>query len=447
MQSLAPDVRRGIADGSVAIVVGTQALTSPRLRWNKLGLVVIDEEQKFGEDQKRALGRDGAVHTLVMTATPIPRTLQSALVGLREVSVIATPPVRRQPTRTFVLPFDPVVVRDALLREHARGGQSFLVCPRIADVTAMAAMLADLVPELDIVVAHGRQKPETLEAAVVGFAHGDGDVLLATNIIESGLDVPRANTIVVVNADRFGLAQLHQIRGRVGRGARRGAAYLTTEPGRRLASATRARLRSLEQFSGFGAGVAISAADLDQRGAGELFGDAQAGHVSVLGTELYQHLLSQAVAARRGEPPPIPVPTLHVGLTGRIPDETVPEPDLRLALYRRLARLATLADVDDFAHEMADRFGDASPSLHALLDLARLRVACRALGVARLDAGPRGAALVVGDAADVAAHLGGTVRDGRVMLPVAGATAAARVHHLIATLTSNTAPARTADAA
>ena len=215
--SAAPEVRRGLADGSVAIVVGTQALAGPGVRFKQLGLVVIDEEQRFGEAQKQALSRTAA-HTLVMTATPIPRTMQSALVGLREVSVIGTAPVRREPTRTFVLPFDPVLVREALMREHARGGQSFIVVPRIADLAGMAADLAELVPRLAVVQAHGRMKPEALEAAVLGFSEGRGDVLLATNIIEAGLDIPRANTVLVLHPDRFGLAQLHQIRGRVGAG-------------------------------------------------------------------------------------------------------------------------------------------------------------------------------------------------------------------------------------
>ena len=372
---------------------------------------------------------------LVMTATPIPRTLQSALVGLREVSVIATPPARRQPTRTFVVEFDPVLVREALRREHARGGQSFLVCPRIADLAKVAAQLAELVPDLSVVQAHGRMKPDALEAAVLDFAAGHGDVLLATDIIEAGLDIPRANTILILDADRFGLAQLHQMRGRVGRGARRGSAYLMTAPGRRLTSATRARLRAMETLSNLGAGAAISAADLDQRGAGELFGAVQAGHVSALGTELYQHLLLRAVRSRRGVPPPLDTaPSLHIGLTGRIPEDLVPEPDLRLALYRRLARLTTPAEVEDFGHELADRFGDSPAPLTALLALARLRCLARALGIKRIDAGPRGVALTSAEGRQPPEALGAEEREGRWLLHIDSTDVAERIRVLTAHL-------------
>ena len=433
-------VRDGLADGRIGIVVGTQGLASPSVRFARLGLVVIDEEQRLGEAMKQALGEKGGtpVHTLCMTATPIPRTMQTALVGLREVSVIATAPVRRQPTRTFVVPFDPVVVHDALTRERARGGQSFIVCPRITDLAAMAERIAELAPTLHVVQAHGRLKPQALDQAVVGFAEGAGDVLLATDIIEAGLDIPRANTILVMHADRFGLAQLHQIRGRVGRGARRGVAYLMTEPGRRLTGATRARLHALEAMSQLGAGVAISAADLDQRGAGEMFGEAQAGHVSELGTELYQHMLLQAIRAQRGEPPAPPVPELHVGITGRIPDELAPEPDLRLSLYHRLARLQGTEQVDAFAEELEDRFGDTPPGLSALLTLARLRCLCAAAGISRLDLGPRGASFrAEGPFAlsELHARLGGIVRGDRLVSDVAGSTQVERVASLTADLT------------
>ncbi len=420
-------VRAGLADGSVGVVVGTQALAAEGLRWKRLGLVVVDEEQRFGEGQKQSLlgrrGPEGAVHALVMTATPIPRTMQMAMVGLRDVSVIATAPVRRQPTRTLVAPFDPVLVRDALLRERSRGGQSFVVCPHIVDLAPMAALLAQEAPRLRVVQAHGRMKAEALEAAVVGFAGGEGDVLLATNIIEAGLDISRANTMVVLHSDRFGLAQLHQIRGRVGRGGRRGVALLTTDPGRTLAAGTMARLKALERLSSLGAGVAISAADLDHRGAGELFGDVQAGHVSALGTELYQHLLLRAVRALQGEPPPPPPPVVHAELAGRIPEDYVPEPDLRLSLYRRLARLCEAGELDEFEAELHDRFGDWPEPVAALLAVARLRCWCSGLHVARLDSGPRGAALTPmnGGAAALAARLGGVEREGRVIVPVAGA--------------------------
>ena len=224
-------VTKGLADGSVRVVVGTHALAAPGLRFQDLGLVVIDEEQRFGEAQKRQLrGLGAGQHVLTMTATPLPRSLQAALVGLIDVSVLATPPVARQPVRGFVVPFDPVVVRSALLREARRGGQSFVVCPRIEDLAPMQARLAELVPELSLVVAHGRMRGDALDAAMLDFAEGRGDVLLATNIIEAGLDIPNANTMLVWRPDRFGLAQLHQLRGRVGRGRSRATAYLLTDP-------------------------------------------------------------------------------------------------------------------------------------------------------------------------------------------------------------------------
>ncbi len=429
------EVLRGLASGDVRVVVGTQGLASERVRFARLGLVVIDEEQRFGEADKARLaglaGPDGdAVHALAMTATPIPRTLQGALVGLRDVSVIATAPVRRQPTRTFVLPWDPAVTREALLRERRRGGQSFVVVPTVAGMAGMAARLAEAVPELRVVQAHGRMAPEELERAVLGFSGGEGDVLLATNIIEAGLDIPRANLMLVHGADRFGLAQLHQLRGRVGRGQRRGTAYFMTEPGRRLAASTRQRLRTMEALSGLGAGVAISAADLDQRGAGDLFGEAQAGHLRAIGTELYQHLLAGAVARLRGEPPTPPPPELRVGLTGRIPAEYVPEPNLRLALYARMAWLADPAEHAEFGEEMADRFGPPPPELAALLELIGLRCRCARRDVRKLDAGPQGAALTprdLGGANALAQALGGRIKDERVLVKGAGREARARV--------------------
>jgi len=231
---------------------------------------------------------------------------------------------------------------------------------------------------------------EALEMAVIGFAAGEGDVLLATDIIEAGLDIPRANTVLVTSPDRFGLAQLHQLRGRVGRGSRRGSAYLLTEPGRTLTAATRARLHTLEVLSGLGAGVAISVADLDRRGAGDLFGDEQAGHLSAIGTELYQHLLAEAVARQRAEPSAPPPPDLQVGLAGRIPADYVPEAHLRLSLYLRLAGLTDPADLAAFEHELHDRFGPVPDQLAGLLRWTRLRCWCTRLGVARLAAGPMG---------------------------------------------------------
>jgi transcription-repair coupling factor (superfamily II helicase) len=388
-------VRAGLADGSVRVVIGTHALASEGVRFADLGLVVIDEEQRFGAGQKERLRvlRHG-VHVLTLTATPIPRTLQAALAGLMHISIIATPPVRRRPPRTFVVPFDPVIVRDALRREHQRGGQSFVVCPRIQDLEPMADRLTKIAPELDVVVAHGRMKGTVLDEIMVRFAAGGHDVLLTTDILEAGLDIPNANTMMVWRADRFGLAQLHQLRGRVGRRARQAATYLLTDPDASLAPATEQRLRTLEALEGLGAGFALGARDLDARGAGDLLGADQAGYVRLIGTELYQRLLSKALQRARGCTPPDDRPVeLHLGIPVVIPSDYVPEPEVRIGLYRRLSTLASEAAVEEFGEEIADRFGSPPDAVRHLVGLARLRQRCRALGIERLEAGPKGIAV------------------------------------------------------
>jgi hypothetical protein len=258
-----------------------------------------------------------------MTATPIPRTTQAALAGLQDLSVIATPPVRRQPVRTFVLPFDGALVRDALLRERRRGGRSFVVVPRVADLEPMAERLAALVPELDTAAAHGRMRAEEMDDVVVAFAQGRHDVLLATSIIETGLDIPGADTMVVWRPDRFGIAQLHQLRGRVGRGRARAVCYLLSDPESPLPPATERRLKTLGTLEGLGAGFAIAARDLDLRGAGDLLGEEQAGHVKLIGTGLYQHLLERALRRARGEAVPEEwSPELRLGVGVAIPRAT-----------------------------------------------------------------------------------------------------------------------------
>ena len=420
-------------------MVGTQAIASDKVRFKRLGLVVIDEEQRFGDADKRKLaalksGR-GTVHTLVMTATPIPRTLQAAMVGLRDVSVIATPPVRRQPTRTFVLPWSEAIVREALGREHGRGGQSFVVAPRIEDLAPLEAQIRRWLPDLSLAVAHGKLKPERLEALVAGFTGGETDVLLATNIIEAGLDIPRANTILITGPHRFGLAQLHQMRGRVGRGVRRGMAYVLTDPGLQLGGPTARRLRTLETMEGLGAGVSIAAADLDARGAGDLFGDVQAGHVHAIGTELYQRILARELARIEGRPPEPAPPTLHLEIEGRIPDDYVPESNLRLHLYRRLARITAPDEAEDFAAELADRFGEPPPATQCLLDEARLRAWCAAAGVSQVDAGPKATAFTLADP-DAAVALArqlpdASAKERRVLIQVARRTPAERLRGIL----------------
>jgi len=384
-------VKIGLADGTIRIVVGTHALVGKGITFKDLGLVVVDEEQRFGAAHKsklRQMGDNG--HVLTLTATPIPRTLQSSLVGLQDVSIIATPPARRQPIRTFLTSFDPAAVRDALMREKRRGGQSFVVCPRIRDIAPMQAQLSKLVPELDLIAAHGEMPPAEIDEAMVRFADGEGDVLLATNIIESGLDVPRANTMLVWRADRFGLAQLHQLRGRVGRGRIRGTAYLLTEPDRVLPKATEKRLRTLEALDRLGAGFAISEQDLDQRGAGSLLGEEQAGHVKLIGTDLYQFMLRHALQGESIED--AWRPELNIGLLGSIPEDYINDPEIRINLYARITRFDPAGRVDALEDEIADRFGALPQPVQNLISLVELKQICLRLRIARIDAGPQGIA-------------------------------------------------------
>jgi transcription-repair coupling factor (superfamily II helicase) len=392
-------VKQGLRDGSLRIVVGTHALAGKGIRFADLGLVVIDEEQRFGMAQKARL-RDLAknVHVLTLTATPIPRTLQAAMLGMQELSIIATPPAQRRPIRTFLAPFDEVTVRQALLRERGRGGQSFVVCPRIEDIAPMARRLAQIAPELTVLVAHGKMAADSIDETMVRFADGEGDVLLATNIIESGLDVPCANTMLIWRADRFGLAQLHQLRGRVGRSRVRGVAYLLTDPAAKIGAATRKRLQTLTAMERLGAGFAISARDLDARGAGDLFGEEQAGHVKLIGMGLYRHLLDRALQEARGMPLPDEwSPQLNVGLTGRIPESYVAEQEARINLHARIAKLASDSELDLLLEEIEDRFGTLPDEVRQLFTLTRLRHACRNLGIARVDAGPQAIAFTFRD--------------------------------------------------
>lgn len=408
------EVKAGLADGSIGVVIGTGAVMGASLRYARLGLVVIDEEQRFGAGDKARLRGDGCVHVLTLSATPIPRTLQGALVGLQAVSVIATSPARRQPIRTAVEGFDDGRIRAALMREASRGGQSFVVVPRIEDMAPLADRLRRLVPDLALVEAHGKMPAAEIDAAMVGFAQGTGDVLLATNIIEAGLDIPRANTMIVWRADRFGLAQLHQLRGRVGRGNRRGQVWLLSES---TAARTLQRLRTLSTFDRLGAGFDISLRDLDMRGGGDLSGESQAGHMKLIGVDLYQHLLDKALRAVRGETVEDWTPDLHLETTGCLPADWIPEADVRLGLYGRLARLPYSAALDGFEEELLDRFGALPPPALLLIETARLVHLARAARIARVDAGPAAIALTPasGFAGDPAA-LGLREKQGRWLL-------------------------------
>ncbi len=435
----------GLRSGEVRIVIGTHALAASGITFAKLGLLVIDEEQRFGDAHKRRLhGLRQGVHALTMTATPLPRSLQAALLGLFDLSLLTAPPRARQPVRSVVLEYDGAVMRAALLREARRGGQSFVVCPRIQDLAPIAARLAELAPELSVVEVHGKLRGEALDRAMLDFADGRTDVLLATSIIESGLDIPNANTMLVWRPDRFGLAQLHQLRGRVGRGQARASAYLMTDPAHPIAEPSRKRLERLTALDSLGAGFAVSAADLDQRGAGDLLGERQAGHIRLMGSELYGHLLARAMAAAPGgQPAPEWTPALAIEVAAYVPADTVAEPDVRLELYRRLARLDDHAGIDDLAEEIEDRFGEMPPPTSALLDLARLRVACRALNIAAVNAGPEAVALTLREDADVPALISRMPEDAqlhwsrdRLILGIAEPCPEARLGRVIQTLRS-----------
>lgn len=392
-RKVAAEVKAGLASGEVGIVIATQAVLAKDVRFARLGLLVIDEEHKFGARDKQAMrSLSPSLHVLAMSATPIPRTLQSAMIGIQDVSILATSPSKRRPVRTTLGPYDGASMRVALLREFRRGGQSFVVVPQIEDIDGVHQILKDLVPELSVRIAHGKMKAAEMDEVMVGFGDGDGDILLSTNIIESGLDVPRANTIVIWRADRFGIAQLHQLRGRVGRGRTQGSAMLLADDD--IAQETRARLKTMEAHDRLGAGFALSMQDLDMRGAGDFVGDDQAGHMKLLGIGLYQKLLERAVlaAGERGSREQQDV-LINLGITQTIPDAYVSDGSVRLDLYARLLRARDQQALDELEDEFDDRFGDVPDQVSTLIRLARLRIAANGNGVSRIDAGPHGLSL------------------------------------------------------
>ncbi len=390
------DVKAGLKDGKIDIVVGTHALLGKAIDFARLGLIIVDEEQHFGVTHKERLKKlREDVHVLTLSATPIPRTLQLALTGVRELSLITTPPVDRLAVRTFISPFDPVILADALKRERARGGQSFYVVPRIADLDEVAEFLREVVPELKVARAHGQLTPTELEDIMTAFYEGQYDILLSTAIVESGLDVPNANTLIVHRADMFGLAALYQLRGRVGRSKRRAYAYFTTPPNRVLTEGADKRLKVLQSLDTLGAGFSLASHDLDIRGAGNLLGEEQSGHIREVGFELYQSMLEEAVAAMKGgdlgEAADKWSPEIALGMPVLIPEAYVADLQLRLGLYRRLSSLETRADIDGFAAELVDRFGELPDEVRYLLDVMEIKGLCRAANIAKVDAGPKGA--------------------------------------------------------
>ncbi|MDP1631609.1 MAG: transcription-repair coupling factor [Caulobacter sp.] len=394
----ATETREGLAKGEIEIVIGTHAVLGKQVSFKDLGLVIVDEEQHFGvkhKEQLKALRAD--VHMLTLTATPIPRTLQMALSGIREMSIIATPPVDRLAVRTYITPWDPVTLREALLREKYRGGQAYFVVPRLKDLPDIERFLREQVPEVKFVVGHGQMAPTQLEEVMSAFYDGQYDVLLSTTIVESGLDIPTANTLIVHRADMFGLAQLYQIRGRVGRSKARAYAYLTTPVEKQLTLSAEKRLKVLQSLDSLGAGFQLASHDLDIRGGGNLLGDEQSGHIKEIGVELYQQMLEDAVAELRQKAGAEALadrgwsPQINTGAAVLIPEVYVPDLNVRLSLYRRLSEAERAEDREALAAELIDRFGPIPPEASSLLKVVAIKGLCREANVAKIDVGPKGA--------------------------------------------------------
>lgn len=395
----AKETKAALATGDVNVVIGTHALLAKGIAFSNLGLLIVDEEQHFGVSHKerlKALKAD--MHVLTLTATPIPRTLQLALSGVRDLSLITTPPIDRLAVRTFVTPFDPLVIREALLREHYRGGQSFYVAPRIADLREAQEFLKATVPEIKSAIGHGQMTPDALEDVMTSFYEGKIDVLVSTNIVESGLDIPTANTMVVHRADMFGLSQLYQLRGRIGRSKQRAYAYLTTPNDQKLTDTADRRLQVLQSLDQLGAGFSVASHDMDIRGAGNLLGEEQSGHVREVGIELYQEMLEEAVSQLRAGGGDDEVadqwsPTINIGAAVLIPESYVSDLNVRMALYRRLATLEDGAEIERFAAELIDRFGKLPDEVTHLLEIVAIKRLCRIALVEKIEAGPKGATL------------------------------------------------------
>jgi len=389
-------VREGLRDGEIDIVIGTHALLSKSIRFKRLGLFIIDEEQHFGVGQKEQLkSLKSGVHVLTLTATPIPRTLQLALSGVRSMSIIATPPIDRLSVRTFILPYDGVVVKEAILREQSRGGQIFYICPQIKDLDTVSRALKVLAPETRIVIAHGQMSPSELDRAMTSFYERKFDLLLATSIIESGLDIPTVNTLIVHRSDRFGLAQLYQLRGRVGRSKVRAYAYFTVNSPNSLQGDALKRLEALNQLDSVGSGFSLASHDLDIRGAGNLLGEEQSGKVREVGVELYQKLLEEAVDEANGRSSNSAdqnfwSPQIELGAAVLIPEAYVPDLSVRLGLYRRLGAMRSRQELDNFGAELVDRFGNIPEETEHLLRVVAIKQLCWAAHVMQIDAGPRG---------------------------------------------------------
>lgn len=391
--------KEGLADGSVDIVIGTHALLAKDLKFSNLGLLIIDEEQRFGVAHKEKLkALKSAVHVLTLTATPIPRTLQLSLTGVKQLSVIATPPVDRLAARTFVMPFDKVMIKEAIYREKFRNGQTFFVCPRVSDIFGVEKELRELVPDIKILVAHGQMPVGKLEEVMNEFADGKADMLLSTTIIESGIDMPTVNTMIVHRADMFGLAQLYQLRGRVGRSKVRGYCYFTVPKQKKLNPVAERRLSILQALDTLGAGFSLASHDMDIRGSGNVLGEEQSGHIKEVGIALYQHMLEEEIMRlKSGEEKMSDAPEVHewspqitTGIPIMIPESYVRDLGVRLGLYKRIGEIKDKDGILDMREELVDRFGKIPGEVENLLKTVEIKQLCFAANIEKIDAGAKG---------------------------------------------------------
>ncbi|NLC97532.1 MAG: transcription-repair coupling factor, partial [Actinomycetales bacterium] len=401
----------GLADGSVDLVIGTHRLLQPGIRIKDLGLVIVDEEQRFGVEHKEALKHlRASVDVLSLSATPIPRTLEMAITGIREMSTITTPPEERHPVLSFIGPYEKGQVGAAIRRELLREGQVFFIHNRVQTIDRAVASLQELVPEARIAAAHGQMGEARLEEIMVKFWEGEIDVLVCTTIVESGLDVSNANTMIIERADMLGLSQLHQLRGRVGRSHERAYAYFLYPPEKPLSETAHERLETISSHSELGGGMAVAMKDLEIRGAGNLLGGEQSGHIADVGFDLYIRLVGEAVSEFRGEEGPEPEIRIELPIEAHLPHDYVPSERLRLEMYKHLAQVRTNDDVEQIVAELKDRYGPLPESVEVLIDVARLRIKVRASGLREISSA------------------GSTLKFSPVVLPESGKVRMARIH-------------------
>ncbi|MDD4556261.1 MAG: transcription-repair coupling factor [Alphaproteobacteria bacterium] len=395
------EVKQGLEEGSVEIIIGTHALLAKDVKFCNLGLLIIDEEQHFGvahKERLKAIKSD--VHVMTMTATPIPRTLQLSLTGVKQLSVIATPPVDRLAARSFVMPFDSVMIKEAIYREKHRGGQTFFVCPRVSDIFQMEKSLKELVPDVKIAIAHGQMPVKNLEDVMNDFADGKYDLLLSTTIIESGIDMPTVNTMIIHRSDMYGLAQLYQLKGRVGRSKVRGYCYFTVSQRKKLNPIAERRLNILKALDSLGAGFSLASHDMDIRGSGNILGEEQSGHIKEVGIALYQHMLEEEIArikagAYASEEEIVEwVPQISIGIPIMIPEDYVKDLGVRLGLYKRIGDLKSKEELLDMKEELIDRFGKLPEEVENLLTTVEIKQLCKKANVEKIDAGAKGALLM-----------------------------------------------------